>query len=316
MTITEKFKLPKTLNWTQIGTASGKLEFDCPKCLQKNTINTSVFNTKTHQDNEELNLSDQKFGYTDKALVILGNIIAFGITILILFGLLGEYMNHKEYGKLTYIIGIPIMWVLARVIVPLFRKTLPVWLLKCKECGETIILSSNGVETHLARDTAAKKSKQDTATSEKEQTTVKSPNEAAIWDLKNGEKKAKNNAAETLLNAKDPNAVEIILEQALKEDPEPENKSFLATSVKADLLMTLSMNIKKVRTSKTLNAYINVLSAKDDIVLDHAIYQLGNLASPQAIKPLEKLLSEGTYKNAKWIEKAIKRIKKKNRIPI
>lgn len=255
MTITQKFKLPKTLDWIQIGTVPGILEFDCPKCLHKSSINTAVFNTKNHQDSEELVLSDQKFGYTDKGMVITGNLIAFGITILILFGLLGEYMTDEEYGKLTYLLGIPIMMVLARLIILLFRKTLPVWQFKCKYCGEWIILSSNGEETHLARDTAAdKKNSHTTSVPEQEQTAVKSPNEAAIWDLKNGDKKAKNNAALDLMTSKDPNAVEIILEQALKEDPEPENDSFFATSIKSDLLMTLTLNLKKVRTSNSVSA--------------------------------------------------------------
>ena len=317
MTLTEKFNLPKNLDWIQIGTATGLLEFDCPKCLHKNSINTSIFNTKDHQDREELKLSDQKFGYTDKGLVILGNIIAFGITILILFGLLGELMTHEEYGKLTYVLGIPIMWVLARIIIPLFRKNLPVWLFKCKDCGELIILSSNGTETHLARDIAAKKKSKQTNSSEHEQTAVKSVNEAALWDLKNGDKNTKNDAALTLMISKDPNAVEIILEQVLKEDPEPENKSFFSSSVKSDLLMTLTLNLKEVRTSNSVSAYINVLSSGDEIVINHAILQLGNLGSKRAIEPLEKLIGEGfSGLKPKTIEKTINSIKKRHGIPI
>lgn len=318
MSIKKKSNLPKTLDWTQIDTESGLLEFDCPKCMSKNSINTSIFKTKNHQDREELKLSDQKFGYTDKGLVFLSNIIAAGITILILFGLLGELMSHEEYRIFIYVLGIPIMVVSARIIITLFRKTLPVWLLKCMNCGEQIILSSNGIETHLARDTAAdKNSDQVTATQAQEQTNVKSANEAAIWDLKNGDKKAKNNAALDLLTSKDPNAVEIILEQALKEDPETENTSFFSSSIKIELLLTLAMNLKNVRTSNSVSAYINVLSSGDEIVINHAILQLGSLGSRRAIEPLEKLNIEGfSGLKPSTIEKTINSIKKRHGIPI
>jgi hypothetical protein len=318
MTNNEKFNLPKKLEWALLSSTSGTLEFDCPRCLQKNAVNSSIFNTKTHQDSEKLSLLEQKFGYTDKGLVILGNIIAFGITALILFGFLGDLIGKSEYSALIYLIGVPVMFVLARFIILLFRKTLPVWIYKCKNCGEWIILSSNGVETHLARNTSAdKESKQETTTPGNEQASKKRSNEAALWDLKNGDKKAKRDAALRLINSRDPNAMEIILEQALKEDAEPESKSFLATSIKDDLLMELLINIKKIRTPESVNACINVLSSGDEKVINHAISMLGNLASKKAIEPLEKLQSEG-YSGLKpgVIEKTITRIKKKNGMPV
>ena len=108
----------------------------------------------------------------------------------------------------------------------------------------------------------------------------------------------------------DPKAVEIILEQALKEDSDSENSSF--SFVKYKLLLNITRNIKKVSTPNSVNAFINVLSSKDKEVVDNAIHNLGILASPLAIEPLEKLLSEVSLENSKLIEKSIKRIKKKN----
>ena len=146
---------------------------------------------------------------------------------------------------------------------------------------------------------------------------VKSANEAALWDLKNGDKNAKNDAALTLMISKDPNAVEIILEQALKEDTEPDNKAFFSSSVKSDLLMTLTLNLKEVRTSNSVSAYINVLSSEDEIVINHAILQLGNLGSKRAIEPLERLIEEGfSGLKPRTIEKTINSIKKRHGIPI
>ncbi len=318
MTNTEKFNLPKNLDWVLLSSASGLLEFDCPSCLNKNKVDTAIFNTKSHEDSEELKLLDKKFGYTEKSLVIIGNIIAGGITILVLFALLGDVIGESEYRILIYLVGIPTMFFLSRFIIMLFRKTLPAWLYKCKNCGEWIILSSNGIETHLARATSAeKKSKQESSAPGDEEVIKKSPNEAALWDLKNGDKKAKNAASLSLINSKDPNAVKIILEQALKENAEPESKSFLATSIKDDLLMNLLINHKKVRTPESVNACIDVLSSGDEKVINHAVVMLGNLASKKAIEPLEKLQREG-YSGLKpgAIEKTIKQIKKKNGMPV
>ena len=313
------FKLSKSLDWTKISATNGLLEFDCPKCLHNNSINISIFNTKTHQDNNELQLTDQKFGYIDQGFVILANIIAFGITIAILFGFFGEFID--AYGQVTYLLGIPIMWTLGRIIIPLFSKTFPIWRLKCKDCGEWIILSYNGEEIHLARDTAAEKNaKQANDTPEQKQSRVKSFNDSVIWDLRNGDNKAKENAALSLITSKDPNAVEIILEQALKETPKPENKSFFANSVKNDLLMTLDKNIKRIKTPESVDAYINALSSGDEEIIKHAIPQLGYLGSEKAKEPLEKMLSEGSFEKPEIIklltETAIRRIKKKNKMPI
>ena len=318
MTPTEKINLPKKLDWKLLSKSSGVIEFDCPSCLQKNQVKSSVFNTQTHQENDELKLHEQKFGYTERSAVIMGNLIAFGITLIILFAFLGDVIGRSEYSGLIYLVGLPIMWILARFFILLFRKTLPVWLYKCKNCGNWIILSSNGTETHLARNTSAEKNiKTDSTGSAEGQAKVKSPDEAALWDLKNGDKKAKNEASLRLINSKDPNAVEIILEQALKENAEPESKSFLATSIKDDLLMNLLLNHKKVRTPEAVNAYINVLSSGDEKVINHAVIMLGNLSSKKAIEPLEKLSSEG-YAGLKpgAIEKTINKIKKKNGIPL
>ena len=318
MTDKEKFNIPKNLDWVLLSGARGLLEFDCPSCLNKNKVDTAIFNTKSHKDNEELKLLDKKFGYTEKSLVIIGNIIAGAITILVLFAFLGDVIGQSEYRVLIYLVGIPTMFFLSRFIILLFRKTLPAWLYKCKNCGEWIILSSNGMETHLARATSAeKKSKQESSAPGGEKVIKKSPNEAALWDLKNGDKKAKNAASLSLINSRDPNAVEIILEQALKENAEPESKSFLATSIKDDLLMNLLLNDKKIRTPRAVNAYVNVLSSGDEKVINHAVIMLGNLASKKAIEPLEKLKSEG-YSGLRpgVIEKTINKIKKKNGIPV
>jgi len=318
MTDKEKFNVPKNLDWVLLSGERGLLEFDCPSCLNKNKVDTAIFNTKSHKDSEELKLLDKKFGYTEKSLVIIGNIIAGAITILVLFAFLGDVIGESEYSVLIYLVGIPTMFFLSRFIILLFRKTLPAWLYKCKNCGEWIILSSNGMETHLARATSAeKKSKQERPVPGGDKVIKKSPNEAALWDLKNGDKKAKNAASLSLINSRDPNAVEIILEQALKENAEPESKSFLATSIKDDLLMNLLLNHKKIRTHGAVNAYVNVLSSGDEKVINHAVIMLGNLGSKKAIEPLEKLQSEG-YSGLKpgTIEKTIKQIKKKNGMPV
>lgn len=320
MTSTEKIKLPKKLDWILLSSSGGVLEFDCPACLQKNVVKSSLFNVKNHQDTDQLKLHEQKFGYTEKSLVIIGNLVAFGITILILFAFLGDVIGRSEYSGLIYLVGVPIMWVLARFFILLFRKTLPVWLLKCENCGEWIILSSNGTETHLARDTSAEKNiKGEEASPEVNQKGVKSSDEAALWDLKNGDKKAKSEASLRLINSKDPNAVEIILEQALKENAEPESKSFLATSIKDDLLMNLLLNHKKVRTPEAVKSYIKALDCGDEKIINHSVIMLGNLASKKAIEPLENLKSKGytsTGLRKGAIEKTINSIKKKNGMPI
>lgn len=318
------FKLKKNLDWEKIIASNGILEFDCPKCLHNNSLNISVFNTKNHQDSKELQLTDQKMGYAEKGMAFLANIIAFGITILILFGFFGELMSSGEYGALIYLPGIAIMFVLGRVIIPFLRKPIPVWLLKCKNCGEWIILSSNGLINHIGRDTYAdKKGKQDSNKIIQEQTDVKSVEEMfslALWDLKNGDYNAKSNAASRLIMNKHTNVVEIILEQALKENPVPDDGSIFKISVKTNFLTILDKNLRRIKTPESVNAYINVLSSGDEEIIEHAIPQLGYLSSQKAIEPLEKLLNEGSFENLEIIklkiEVAIKRIKKKNRIPI
>jgi len=137
------------------------------------------------------------------------------------------------------------------------------------------------------------------------------------WNLQNGDKKTRNNAALSLLNAKRADAAELILTQILKENPEVKSNSFLATSDKQDLLMTLAMNFKKLeKNEKTLEAYINVLSSNDASVIGHALIALEKLANPKAIEPLESLTQKGVVGlKAGVIEKSIKRIKKKNGIP-
>ena len=137
------------------------------------------------------------------------------------------------------------------------------------------------------------------------------------WNLQNGDKKTRNNAALSLLNAKRADAAELILTQILKENPEVKSNSFLATSDKQDLLMTLAMNFKKLeKNEKTLEAYINVLSSNDASVIGHALIALEKLANPKAIEPLESLTKKGVVGlKAGVIEKSIKRIKKKNGIP-
>ncbi|MBN2395966.1 MAG: hypothetical protein JXC36_05845 [Candidatus Atribacteria bacterium] len=138
-----------------------------------------------------------------------------------------------------------------------------------------------------------------------------------VWNLKNGDKKTRNNAALSLINSKDPDAAEIILTQILKEDPEKKNSSLLATSDREDLLMTLVMNFNKIaQTEKTVNAYINILSSNDAYVIAHALIALEKLGSPKAIAPLEELAGKGLGLRPGAIEKTIKRIKKKNGMPV
>jgi hypothetical protein len=317
------FVLPKKLDWTQLNLGEGFLRFDCPKCLQSVSVTISIFNKNDYHESNGFKLTNEKFGYTSKEMVILANIIAFGITLVILFGLLGDLMQSDEYGKMAYLLGIPIMLVFGRILIPLFRKTMPVWLLKCEDCGEWIILASNGEEVHLARETEAKKQKQTqdnspyaaTVSQQERKSTTKTSNEAAIWDLKNGDKKAKGEAALSLLHSKDPNAAEIILNQILIEKPEDEDSSFFSTSVKEDLLMNLAANIKKIRTPKTVDAYINVLPSNDVKVIAHALVMLENLGSKRAIEPLESLAQKGVEGlKPGAVEKTIIRIKKKNGI--
>jgi predicted RNA-binding Zn-ribbon protein involved in translation (DUF1610 family) len=321
MNTLKKIKLSKSLDWTLLNGTTELIEFDCPKCLQKNSFKTSVFNTNTYQDSEELQLTDQKLDYADKGMIVLANIIAFGITVVILFGFFGELMSSGEYGALIYLPGIAIMFVLGRIIIPFFRKPIPIWSLKCKNCGEQIILSSNGLITHLARETAsAKKRNQDRTGIKQKQTEIKSTENRTLWDLRNGDFNTKFNAANKLIMREHTNIVEIILEQALKENPVPDNRSFFKLSDKTNFLMILDKNIKRIKTPESVNAYIKVLSSGDKEIIEHAIPQLGFLGSQKAIEPLEKMLREGSFENPDVIslltEVAIKRIKKKNRIPI
>ena len=319
-----EYKLPKNLDWVLIPAENEHLKFDCPKCFHKTSIGLSTFNSENYQEREDFKLTDQKFAYTDKGLVVLANIIAFGITLAILFGLLGDLMDSEEYGKLTYLLGIPIMLVLGRILIPIFRKTLPIWLLKCANCNEWIIVASNGKELHLARETKQEKTTDHQEnTSDKKTSTLKNDEvkekdssansgNATLWDLKNGNKNAKADAALDLIFSKHPNAVELILKQALEENYEPEKDTIFTSSTKNELLNLLLLNSKKIRTPQSVDAYINVLSSNDEPVINHAIIMLEKLGSAKAIEPLEKLINDG-YKGLKpgGIEKSILKIKKK-----
>jgi hypothetical protein len=124
----------------------------CSFCHENNIIQSSAFTTGLKKSLKiEITATNERITVASGLLNLVSRIIPGIIAII-----LGSYIG-------TIIIGIPFLWAILafifylifkpftdKLLNPFIRK-IPIWIVKCKKCGEKTVLASDGFKTFIIR---------------------------------------------------------------------------------------------------------------------------------------------------------------------
>lgn len=137
-------ELPENLSWRECSVPGGIISFECPKCKEKYSLQTAFFASPFPLKTEGLTPTGEEILWGKEiGGIFLAFVVAFAIG-----------------GFLTVLVGKPHIWIaivsaviwmiLKPIFVPKFMKKLPVWISKCKSCGNRIFIASDGTTASIS----------------------------------------------------------------------------------------------------------------------------------------------------------------------
>ncbi len=236
--------LPKT--WEECPDMVGEdfFEVKCSKCVKSNKLKKSLFSSGSEAAHEKLEYTGIRQAYLSKTRAIVAYVIACIITVIVVFGVLnpgGDYVQGA-----IYLVGIPVLIVSSFIFRSLFRVGVGIWKYNCDNCGQELIILSNGKMAAYGRVEEKKLDKK----IEEEKKVDEKAMDSLIEDLKNEDSKVRQSAVRALADIDDIGKIDPLIE-ALKDNNERVRKEVANTIMKTNNRKAIEALVNQSQTDES-----------------------------------------------------------------
>jgi hypothetical protein len=231
-----KMALPKV--WKDCPDMTGdSFEIKCPKCLKDNKVPKNLFLPDSNASLEGLRSSGFQSYYLSKSRATIAYLIAAVITVVAVFIILpaGKIGNigGRNTQALVFLVGIPTLVWWAFWLRLFLRRKMRVWNYACGNCGQELVVVSNGRNAAFGIVEGIVSSKKieakENAGGIREEKVEEKALDSLILDLKNGNAGVREQAAAALAGIGDNRRIVPLIE-ALK-DKEPRVRKRVALTL-------------------------------------------------------------------------------------
>jgi hypothetical protein len=117
-------------------------EVKCKRCVRDNHLKKSLFSSESEVLDQKLENTGIRQAYLTKARAIFAYIIACIITVIVVFSVVD--LDEAFLQASVYLVGIPTLIVSSFIFRTLFRVGVVVWKYGCDNCGQELIILTNG----------------------------------------------------------------------------------------------------------------------------------------------------------------------------
>jgi hypothetical protein len=117
-------------------------EVKCKKCVKDNRLKKSLFSSEPEVLHEKLENTGIRQAYLTKTRAMFAYIIACIVTVIVVFSVLDPSEAFAQGS--VYLVGIPVLIVSSFILRTLFRVGVGIWKYNCDNCGQELIILSNG----------------------------------------------------------------------------------------------------------------------------------------------------------------------------
>jgi hypothetical protein len=117
-------------------------EVKCKKCVKSNSLKKNLFSSGSEVLHEKLENTGIRQAYLTKTRAIFAYIIACIITVIVVFSVLDPSEAFAQGS--VYLVGIPVLIVSSFIFRTLFRVGVGIWKYNCDNCGQELIILTNG----------------------------------------------------------------------------------------------------------------------------------------------------------------------------
>lgn len=247
----EKMALPKVLKDCPDASFKEHFEIKCPKCLKENKVPKNLFLPDSNVSLEGLRYSGFQSFYLIKSRATIAYLIAAVITVIAVFtflppGRAGSFGRQNTQG-FVYLVGIPTLVWWTFWLRLFLRRKMRVWNYTCGNCGQELVVVSNGKNAAFGSVEGIVPSKKieagENAGVIKEEKVEEKALDSLILDLKDGNAGVREQAAAALAGIGDSRRIAPLIE-ALK-DKEPRVRKRVA------------MTLVKVSDKKAIESLFN-----------------------------------------------------------
>jgi hypothetical protein len=262
----KKMALPKVLKDCPDASFAEHFEIKCPKCLKGNNVPKNLFLPDSNASVEGLKYSGFRSYYLSKSRATIAYLIAAAIMVFTVFTILppkGRYIQGA-----VYLVGIPVLAWWTIVLRLFFRKRMGIWKYKCGNCGQELIVATNGKSAAFgsveAPPPSAKAVVGETAGGQGAALVEEKALDSLISDLKNGNAGVREQAAAALAGIGDSRRIAPLIE-ALKDKEPRVRKRVALTLVKVSDKKAIESLFNQSQTDgeRSVRGLIRYLIASD-----------------------------------------------------
>ncbi len=219
----EKVDLPK--EWKDCANSEGFDFFDvrCWKCVKNNRLKKNLLSSESEVHHEKLEYTGIRRAYLSKTRATVAYIIACIVTVTVVFTVLnpsGDFVQGS-----VYFVGIPLLIVSSFIFRSLFRVRMGIWKYNCDNCGQELIILSNGKKAAYGSIEEKKLGKK---VIEEEKQIDEKAIDSLIENLKNEDSLVKQQAIKALGGIEDIRKIDPLIE-ALKDNNQRVRKEAAST---------------------------------------------------------------------------------------
>jgi hypothetical protein len=236
--------LPKA--WEECPDMVGEdfFEVKCSKCVKSNQLKKSLFSSESEALHEKLEYTGIRQAYLSKTRAIVAYIIACIITVIVVFSFLDPSEAFVQGS--VYLVGIPTLIVSSFIFRSLFRVGVGIWKYNCDNCGQELIVLTNG---KMAAYGVVEEKKLDKKIVEEKKVDEKAL-DSLIESLRNEDSLVRKNAVIALADIDDIRKIEPLIE-ALKDNNQRVRKAVADTIMKTNNRKAIEALVNQSQTDES-----------------------------------------------------------------
>jgi hypothetical protein len=240
----KRMDLPKTWEESPDMVGDDYFEVKCSKCVKSNNLKKNLFSPGSEVLHDKLEYTGIRQAYLTKTRAIVAYVIACIITVIVVFSVLDPSEAFAQGS--VYLVGIPVLIVSSFILRTLFRVGVGIWKYNCDNCGQELIIVTNG---KMAAYGMVEEKKFDKKIVEEKKVDEKAL-DSLIEELENENNLVRIKAVRALADIEDIRKTEPLIE-ALKDNNERVRKAVADTIMKTNNRKAIEALVNQSQTDES-----------------------------------------------------------------